>query len=253
MPFNKTTKKSSCRPISIILFSAVIIVSVLTAVAVCDEIRISDSVTPMKIEISPASDSDANGMISKTVSLRNTGDVPVNYVIYMESGGNSNAASLFELSAAAASVAPGGKFDLQISASKSEIEKYTAAELENIKIKLIRNPDTQTPVGYIIPVTVGGKTETKTTNGAAGETDSFETAAGVSGANQTGLENPAASGKNAAANGSGVEKEDENAGRTISNPKKMNEKYKIIIAVLAACFVLLAAAGLYAVRKRMKE
>jgi len=231
-------------------------VFILTAVTVCGEIQISDSVTPLKIEISTADDSDTNGMISKNVSLRNTGDVPVDYVIYIESGGNSNAASLFELSANAASVGPGEKFELQISASIDEIEKYTAAELENIKIKLVRHPDTQTPVGYIIPVTINGKTDTKT-NGAAGKTGSSETGAGISGgsdssggsgssgANQTDefFESTVSSGRNAATDGADGE----------ISKIKTTEKYKIMIVALIVCFVLLSAGGLYADRNRKKE
>ena len=229
-----------------------VIISILTAGTVCGETQISDSVTPMKVEIHPVNDSDTNGMISKTVSLRNTGDVPVHYIIYIEGGGNSKASSLFELSADAASVDPGEKFELQISASKNEIEKYTAAELENIKIKLVRNPDTQTPVGYIIPVTVGSEADTKT-NGAAGKTFPSETDTGT--ANQTvDFGNSTASGgRNTAADGdgSGIKAEDDTG--EISKIKKESEKYKMILAALVACFILLSAGGLYTGRNRKKE
>lgn len=266
MPFNKTSKKSVSFRITMIL-AVWVIVSILAAGAASGEIIISDSVSPMKIEISTENDPSADGIISKTVSLRNTGDVPVNYVIYIESGSSSKTSSLFELSAAAASVEPGERFELQISASKNELEKYTAAELEDIKIKLVRNPDTQTPLGYIIPVTVrqsgetGTGTETK--GGNSGKTVSVGTNASDAGTQaegqagekigNTGISNGEKIGNTGISNGenqtAGGETPYTDDGRT----QKKSGKYIMIFTAFAACFILLLAGGFYAARNRKEE
>ncbi|MCL2863191.1 MAG: hypothetical protein FWE54_03760 [Methanimicrococcus sp.] len=284
MSFYNISKKSILR--RVIMISAIcVIISILTAGAVYGEIQISDSVSPMKIEISAASDSDAGGMISKTVSLRNTGDVPVHYIIYMDSARNENAASVFDLSATTASVNPGERFEFQISASKNEIEKYTEAELEDIKLKIIRNPDTLTPLGYIIPVTVrapgepdagaGTGPDTGTGTGpdsGAGEAGSgagmgagagtgagtdtgtnsglFETGAGNPGAreNSGAGENSTVTGGNNEANNNGGE---QSGGKTGGLAGSL--KYKMILAAFAIGFILLSLGGLYVARSEKYE
>lgn len=223
------------------------------------EVQIGDAVAPMKIEIN-AADADSNGMISKTVSLRNTGSVPLNYIFYAESGRDENAAALLTLSATAASVAPGDRYDLHIRISKNEIEKYGAEDLEGIKLKIVRNPETQTPVGYILPVSV--RPDDKTGNGTNGEKteNSGKTENGKEGITEKATEK--ATEKTEKTEGSRFEKEngpDGGSQKTVFSDgseriqKSGSEKRGQLTVLLAFGFILVMAGGLYTAGKRKKR
>ncbi|MDL2260965.1 hypothetical protein LJC08_01805 [Methanimicrococcus sp. OttesenSCG-928-J09] len=125
------------------------------------EIEISDSISPMKLEIT-ANEINSKETIIKTVFLRNTGNNPNNYIFYIEENGKRTEKSGILLSEASAAVLPGEMHTLKISIPTKQSKQFTENEL---KLKIIRNPETQTPVGYIIPIKIEqSKDETDETN-----------------------------------------------------------------------------------------
>ncbi|MBZ3935057.1 hypothetical protein [Methanimicrococcus blatticola] len=129
------------------------------------DIVISDSIAPMKLEI----DSKTNNAIeTKTVILTNTGDTATEYICYIEqNGGKKDLGSGFELSDSKITLLPGDSKKLKI-VIPAQAVKSNSADAE-YKLKIIRNPDTQTPVGYIIPIQLTGSDSTgKTSGGKSG-------------------------------------------------------------------------------------
>lgn len=149
-----------------VLFSVFILLSVgASNIVFCEpiqnEIEISDSVSPMKLEIT-AAEINSKETITKTVFLRNTGNKPNNYIFYIEENGKRTEKSGVLLSKNAAALLPGETYTLEISVPTKQSKQFTENEL---KLKIIRNPETQTPVGYIIPIKIEqSKDETDETN-----------------------------------------------------------------------------------------
>ena len=111
---------------------------------------ISDSISPVRLVV----DANTNTVETRTVTITNTGNVPAEYIFYVaQTGGRENTASTFELSDTRATVQPGESHRLEISIQVQNINP----NLEEYRLKIVRNPDTQTPVGYIIPIDfIGG-------------------------------------------------------------------------------------------------
>lgn len=125
--------------------------------AACD-VQISDSVSPLKIEIDL---NEVNGLtddIEKSVFLRNSGNEPIDYIFYIENKNDTNKKeplmSVFKLSVTETAILPENTFELKITIFGKELGKYDSVALEDVKLKIIRNPNTQTPVGYIIPIKI---------------------------------------------------------------------------------------------------
>ncbi|WP_318784907.1 hypothetical protein [Methanimicrococcus hacksteinii] len=219
---------------------------------------ISDSVSPMRLEVDAGS--TAAETETKTVTLTNTGETENTYIFYIESGGSDKSNAEFELSETKATVLPGETYSLEISIPVSKIKNSA----DESKLKIIRNPDTQTPVGYIIPIEISGtenknenetgsKTENKTgskTGSKSGSLISGETETGKtdteenknSNLNQTGSKNTVPETENHPENETVLEKSEE---------KKMTEK--IIFISLIALLLLFTAAGIQIQKRKKKE
>jgi hypothetical protein len=130
-------------------------------IAVSEEIQTEDSLAPMKMKIDMEDETNTNSeTITKTIYVRNTGNTPIHYVFYTEQDGCQNdISSKFQLSRTETEISPGNTFELNVTISKTDLEKYDSKDLENVKIKVVRNPESQTPVGYIIPVEIDNLNE----------------------------------------------------------------------------------------------
>ena len=130
-------------------------------IAVSEEIQTEDSLAPMKMKIDMEDETNTNSeTITKTIYVRNTGKTPIHYVFYTEQDGCQNdISSKFQLSRTETEISPGNTFELNVTISKTDLEKYDSKDLENVKIKVVRNPESQTPVGYIIPVEIDNLNE----------------------------------------------------------------------------------------------
>jgi hypothetical protein len=123
------------------------------------EIIGGDSISPMKIEM----DFTKNEMVTKTVTVKNTGNTPTTYIFYTDTAGSQKeAASVFDLSETKKQLAAGESYDLIISASVEDLQKYTQPELDALRLKIVRDPETTTPLGYILPINIAGAGENNT-------------------------------------------------------------------------------------------
>lgn len=152
----KKNRPSDRLQIQFILLSVLFLfaIALLLPCSLAEESReriVSDAVSPMKIEI----DTDelaAEKPKTKSVFLRNTGETETEYVCYIEQSGNRNdLAAAFSLSEKRIQIPPGESRELCITIP---VEKMREKPAENITLKIIRNPETQTPVGYIIPIEI---------------------------------------------------------------------------------------------------
>lgn len=132
-----------------------------------------DSIAPMKLEIDPAT-----GDITKTrtVIITNTGETVNEYVFYVEqTGGKNDLSGAFELSESAITLLPGDSKTLDIGIPVQAL-KTNLPDAE-YKLKIIRNPETQTPVGYIIPIkSAGSEPDTQPAGGKNGTQPGLTTA-----------------------------------------------------------------------------
>ena len=249
------------RPSKILLIFAALILMTLTfaaltlaGTAAAEEIQTGESIAPMKMKI----DMDATDeIITKMIYLKNTGNTPTNYIFYTEqNGGKNEISSKFQLAETETMIAPGDTFELSLTISKEEIEKYNSKELESVKIKIIRNPESQTPVGYIIPVEIGHLDEKEKNETAGNKTSSTGVAGGIIGTS----EKTSAASNDAKNEGNPTKEEktikEEKDGKTDlreGGNKNQSRTAKTVIAVgiLSALAVLIG--GLYLNQKRKKE
>ncbi|MDR0767011.1 MAG: hypothetical protein LBE57_00980 [Methanosarcinales archaeon] len=198
---------------------------------------ISDSIAPMKLEVDSNS---GNASETKTVTLTNTGKVATEYIVYVEqTGGKENTKSNFELSESKITVQPGESHKVEISIPVQNINPNS----EEYKLKIIRNPDTQTPVGYIIPIIFTG---TETEDGSASKGGSSSGSA------------VAAQSRN------GNEENEENGSETVTRSIETNkaeangtkaddrEKLKILIGILLLLILAVVVLIGIIVWKKMK-
>ncbi|MCL2141828.1 MAG: hypothetical protein FWH46_02970 [Methanimicrococcus sp.] len=139
------------------------------------EIVGGDSITPMKIEM----DFTKSETVTKTVTLKNTGNMPTTYIFYTDAAGvQTQASSCFDLSETKIELAAGESYDLKISASVEELQKYSQTELDDLKLKIVRDSETTTPIGYILPINITGQDENKIpeNNTSSGNKTNNETA-----------------------------------------------------------------------------
>ena len=241
-----------------LLILILISLSISIPIAVSEEIQTGDSLAPMKMKIDMEDETNADSeTITKTIYVRNTGNTPIHYVFYTEHDGNQNdISSKFRLSRTETEVGPGNTFELNVTVSKTDIEKYDSNDLENVKIKVVRNPESQTPVGYIIPVEINnlnekGKNGTKTnSNGPkainnilekiSGNTTEKEDGNSTEQKNQTSAENK---------NEKSEKDNGENQKRT--TPMTIPAKQLLIAGIL--CVFIILAGGFYLNQKRKGE
>ncbi|WP_316558316.1 hypothetical protein [Methanimicrococcus hongohii] len=209
-------------------------------------IVISDAVAPMKLEVDSNSNSASE---TKTVTLINTGETATEYVAYVEqTSGKTNPNSNFELSKSKITVQPGESYQLEISIPIQSVNPNS----EEYKLKIIRNPDTQTPVGYIIPIIFAGE------NGGTGNVSKGGSSSGSAASvqNQNQNQNGSGNGSNNSENKSGMNSEsNENENKeAFSNEKetKENSLIKLVGVVILLLIVLLVIVGII-VRKEMKS
>jgi hypothetical protein len=222
--------------------------------AAAEEIRTGDSIAPMKMEIEMGTDSET---ITKTIYVKNTGNTPIQYVFYTDqAGGKSEISSKFKLSETETEILPGNTFELNLTISKKDLEKYDSKDLENVKIKMIRNPESQTPVGYIIPVEINnfnekGKEKEETSKS---KTNSNIAAGGIIGISEkiSAALNDMKNEKN------GTESKDENTEKSEAESEKKeyennqisNRTIKTVIAIGMLSIFSVLISGLYLNRKR---
>lgn len=128
------------------------------------DIIISDSIAPMKLEIDSKTGNETE---TRTVTLTNTGEAATEYICYIEqTGGKKDIGADFELSESKIVLLPGdsGKLKIEIPAQAIKTDSTDA----EYKLKIIRNPETQTPVGYIIPIKFANPAETEPDSKTAG-------------------------------------------------------------------------------------
>lgn len=165
--------KQTCL-ISILLFLTIFFAIGTTDIAFAEpvskmDIIISDSVAPMKLEISNSELGSEIETVKKNVTLTNTGKAATEYICYIEQSGgkkddkNNNSAN-FELSQSKIILLPGESKKLEIEIPVQTFK--TNSKDADYKLKIIRNPNTQTPVGYIIPIKFT-ETDEKNSSGKA--------------------------------------------------------------------------------------
>jgi len=201
---------------------------------------ISDSISPMKLEFD-FSENDGEA-ITKTVFLRNTGTEQINYLFYVENknSGNQTIETALKLSEKAVTILPNENFELEISLSADDIKNIN--NLNETKLKMIRNPETQTPVGYIIPISfevpenTGNEENKKQDSGKTGSsatstnltnsTGNLTAASNSTNKNENSIENDKSE------NGSGENNELKNGARSAKTGLGNENIVKVIIAII---------------------
>lgn len=116
---------------------------------------ISDSISPLKFEMK-YDENKTGEKESVFLTITNTGDVATNYICYFDQkSGKNDLKSVLEISEKQISLLPKETKKIEISISNENLKNTTTKEFQ---LKIIRNPETQTPVGYIIPIEINGKT-----------------------------------------------------------------------------------------------
>jgi hypothetical protein len=241
---NNKKKIFSALTLPLILFTMFLLMTI--GISIGDdsgaEQIISDSISPMKLEFD-FSENDGEA-ITKTVFLRNTGTEQINYRFYVENknSGNQNIETALKLSEKTVTILPNENFELEISLSADDIKNIN--NLNETKLKMIRNPETQTPVGYIIPISFevpentgseGSKQDSGKTGSSATSTATNSTAASNSAnKNENSIENDKSE------NESGEDNELKNDARSAKTGLGNENIVKVIIAIIC----LLSAASL---------
>ena len=241
---NNKKKIFSALTLPLILFTMFLLMTI--GISIGDdsgaEQIISDSISPMKLEFD-FSENDGEA-ITKTVFLRNTGTEQINYRFYVENknSGNQNIETALKLSEKTVTILPNENFELEISLSADDIKNIN--NLNETKLKMIRNPETQTPVGYIIPISFevpentgseGRKQDSGKTGSSATSTATNSTAASNSAnKNENSIENDKSE------NESGEDNELKNDARSAKTGLGNENIVKVIIAIIC----LLSAASL---------
>ncbi|MDR2944919.1 MAG: hypothetical protein LBU81_07590 [Methanosarcinales archaeon] len=168
----KTDKLNRLRFLTIVLFLFIFTAGIANAAfsepAAEPEKVISDAISPMKLEIDLKTD---NITETKTVVLTNTGETATEYICRIEqTGGKNELAADFVLSESKITLLSGESKKLEIEMPVKKL-KTNPADAE-YKLKIIRNPKTQTPVGYIIPIKIIEK-------GPDSKTDGRKSGAGI--------------------------------------------------------------------------
>ncbi len=136
------------------------------------DIVTGDSIAPMKIEI----DLKTSNAETRTVILTNTGETATEYICFVEqTGGKKDISAVFELSESKITLLPGDSKKLEIKIPVPVL--ITNSADAEYKLKIIRNPETQTPVGYIIPINLTGSDPAGKTSGRESSTDMNVTSA----------------------------------------------------------------------------
>ena len=199
------------------------------------EQMISDSISPMKLEFDfSKNDGEA---ITKTVFLRNTGTEQINYRFYVENknSGNQNIETALKLSEKTVTILPNENFELEISLSADDIKNIN--NLNETKLKMIRNPETQTPVGYIIPISfevpenMGSEENKKQDSGKTGSSTT-STATNLTAASNSTNKNENSIENDKSENGSGEDNELKNGARSAKTGLGNENIVKIIIAII---------------------
>jgi len=242
---NSKKKIFSALILPLILFTMFLLMTI--GISIGDESGteqiISDSISPMKLEFDfSKNESEA---ITKTVFLRNTGTEQINYLFYVENknSGNQNIETALKLSEKTITILPNENFELEISLSADDIKNIN--NLNETKLKMIRNPETQTPVGYIIPISFEVPENTgneenkkqdsgKTGNSAASAATNSTAASNSTNKNENSIENDKSE------NESGGNNEFENGARSAKTGLGNENIVKVIIAIIC----LLSAASL---------
>ena len=255
-------KKRACfgkRPEILFVLAMLIFVAVISAGFVAaEEIQTGDSIAPMKMEIDMEEEANPDSeTIIKTIYVRNTGNTPTHYIFYTEqNGGKNEISSKFQLSETETEINPGNTFELILTVSKKELEKYDSKDLENVKIKMIRNPKSQTPVGYIIPVKITRLNEKESGEAADNKKNSNGTAGGTNRISEkiSDALNDVKDGGNTTKNGRNETSEKDGKTETIEKKKDMpnGTANRIIVVGLLSAFAVFIG-GLYLNRKRKKK
>jgi len=196
---------------------------------------ISDSISPMKLEFD-FSENDGEA-ITKTVFLRNTGTEQINYLFYVENknSGNQNIETALKLSEKTVTILPNENFELEISLSADDIKNIN--NLNETKLKMIRNPETQTPVGYIIPISfevpenTGNEENKKQDSGKTGSS-ATSTATNLTAASDSTNKNENSIENDKSENGSGENNELKNDARSAKAGLGNENIVKVIIAII---------------------
>ena len=250
----KTHKQFLTIMLVLIVFSA-LLANTAFAEASQTNVIISDSISPVRLVV----DANSNTVETRTVTITNTGNVPAEYIFYVaQTGGRENTASTFELSDTRATVQPGESHRLEISIQVQNINP----NLEEYRLKIVRNPDTQTPVGYIIPIDfIGGGPGSGGGSGGGGSTGSATVAQNqsVTGGNDSETSAKEAETSGTESNGPGVGGIEtggtETSGMASNDSEaggaKSGNGRKIIGIVLVLILSSVVLAGII-IRKRMK-
>ena len=240
--------------LKVLFISAILIFAALisTSAVAAEEIRTGDSIAPMKMKIDMDDETNPdNETITKIIFVKNTGNTPIHYIFYTEqTGGKNEISSEFKLSETETEISPGNTFELSLTVSKKELEKYDLKDLENVKIKMIRNPESQMPVGYIIPVEINNYNE-KMDEKTTGSKKSIGSAGGITGISEkilTALNDTKGEGSSTQdEKNENPGKNDKTNGEGNQNPNKTT---KIIIAIGILITFTVLIGGVYLTRKR---
>lgn len=162
---NRNKNESRIRFCIILLILTICMIGIVNSAAADPEKTnyiVSDSVSPLKLEVETGSSTAETE--TKIVTLTNTGETTTEYIFYVERsrGTNTSNSSSFGLSETKTAILPGETYKLEISIPASLIQNST----DEYKLKIVRNPETQTPVGYIIPILTAASSENGSGNGS---------------------------------------------------------------------------------------
>ncbi|MDV0447572.1 hypothetical protein MsAg5_14770 [Methanosarcinaceae archaeon Ag5] len=167
---------------------SVVCISCVFFIPVCaadGENVVLDSVSPLKLDIHLDAAGKSNDSVSKTVYIRNTGNTPLNYVFYLDQSKKTGVLSSFSLSESSATLEPGQSHSLTVSVKSSSVKSET--DFSGVKLKIVRNPESATPVGYIVPiqVTVSGESDDNQTGNSSGSGGSGQSGRNASNTSNT--------------------------------------------------------------------
>ncbi|WNY26223.1 hypothetical protein [Methanolapillus millepedarum] len=166
--------KKSVKSVHLFLLLTIISCAVFIcgAAAAENEIVVQDSVSPLKLDLQldysnstgSTTGSTIGNTVSKTVYIRNTGDTSLNYIFYLDQSEKTGVLPLFSLSESSVSLEPGQSYSLTVSVQTNPVK--SESDFSDVKLKIIRNPESTTPVGYVVPIHITTTEENSTGNGS---------------------------------------------------------------------------------------
>jgi len=118
------------------------------------DVIVGDLISPLKFKIQ-YDENRPDEKESVFLTITNTGEVSTEYVCYFEQkNGKKDLESALEISEKQISLLPNETKKIEISILNKQLKNTTSGECQ---LKVVRNPKTKTPVGYIIPIEITGK------------------------------------------------------------------------------------------------